>query len=87
MKSVPLQRILDRVSFGAPLRFGVRSTDGELLLARGQSIVDDRQLHALFERGACVREVELLDGMRPVQTLAELANTWRVMSERQSHAL
>jgi len=87
MKTLPLQRILDRVAFGAPLRFGVRSTDGELLLARGQAIVDDRQLQALFERGACVREVELLDGIRPVQTLAELANTWRAVSERLSQAL
>ena len=51
---VPLVEVQDLISAGHPLPFRVLDSQGRLLLAAGQKIIDARQLEMMLERGACV---------------------------------
>lgn len=58
-----LLRLVQRqILVGKPLPFGVRDEHGNLLLAKGQVVVDDAQLAELLDRGAYVdaEEIRLL---------------------------
>lgn len=52
--TLPLESVRDLMVPGAPLPFRVLDSQGRLLLAQGQRVVDVAQLKALLERGACV---------------------------------
>lgn len=54
MKLLPLQDVRSQVRAGAPLPFGIRDAEGQLLLARGQMVASDQALATLMERGATV---------------------------------
>jgi hypothetical protein len=59
MQFAALSTVKHRIRVGVPLPFNVRDADHTLLLARGQRVVDQAQLEALFERGALVDLTEL----------------------------
>lgn len=58
-RTVPLPEVKDLMSPGVPLPFKVLDSQGRLLLAAGQRVMDLRQLQALLERGACVEYDEV----------------------------
>lgn len=53
-RRVPLPEVRDLIELGQPLPFHVLDGQGRLLLGKGQSLLSERQLEALFDRGACV---------------------------------
>ena len=53
-RRVPLPEVRDLIELGQPLPFRVLDSLGRLLLGKGQTMLNERQLEALFERGACV---------------------------------
>ena len=67
MRVCSLSSVKNRIVLGEPLLFSVRDAVGMLLLARGQIIVDEPQLQALFKRGAQVEadEIALLTELDP----------------------
>lgn len=68
MQACSLASVRVHVQLKTALPFSVRSSEGVLLLARGQRIHDDEQLDELFERGAVVDRQELaayLNSLRP----------------------
>ena len=50
---VPLSGLADLMAAGEPLPFKVMDSQGRLLLAAGQRVLDARQMAALLEREAC----------------------------------
>ncbi|MDE1950902.1 MAG: hypothetical protein KGI35_19975, partial [Burkholderiales bacterium] len=59
VRRIALSEVADLLVPGQPLTLRILDSEGRLLLAVGQSIVDARQLTALFDRGACVEAAEL----------------------------
>jgi HD-GYP domain-containing protein (c-di-GMP phosphodiesterase class II) len=59
MQIAPLTTVQHRIKVGAPLPFGIRNAEGQLLLAKGQMIGNEAQLEALLSRGATVDIAEL----------------------------
>jgi HD-GYP domain-containing protein (c-di-GMP phosphodiesterase class II) len=59
MRFTPLSMVRQRVRSGAALPFNVYNHDQTLLLAKGQVVESQEQLHALFERGTLVDIDEL----------------------------
>ena len=53
-RRVPLPEVRDLIELGHPLPFRVLDVQGRLLLGKGQTLLGERQLEALFERGATV---------------------------------
>lgn len=53
-RRVPLPEVKDLIELHQPLPFRVLDSLGRLLLGQGQTVLNERQLEALFERGACV---------------------------------
>lgn len=51
---VPLIEVSNLLVPGQPLPFRILDSQGRLLLAAGQCVMDARQIGALLERGACV---------------------------------
>jgi HD-GYP domain-containing protein (c-di-GMP phosphodiesterase class II) len=56
---VPLSELADLMAAGEPLPFKVMDSQGRLLLAAGQRVLDARQLAALLEREACADATEV----------------------------
>lgn len=56
---VPLPEVRDLIELGHALPFRVLDSLGRLLLGKGQTVLNERQLEALFERGACVEYDEV----------------------------
>jgi hypothetical protein len=73
---LPLADAADLIAVGQPLPFKVIDGHGRLLLAAGQKIIDERQIGALFERGASVEyaEVEVLRRTRQRGSAAAAAH-------------
>ena len=59
MQTTDLAAVKHRIRLGMPLPFNVRDADKTLLLARGQVLISNDQLGALFTRGALVDMAEL----------------------------
>ena len=49
-----LRMVADQILVGAPLPFGVRDEQGQLLLAKGRVVANESQRHILLERGLYV---------------------------------
>lgn len=87
MRVCSLSSVKNRIVLGEPLPFSVRDARHLLLLARGQTIVDELQLEELFKRGALVEVDELAGAVQPArretpaQRLARLPAEW----ERRTH--
>lgn len=60
---VPLPEVRDLIELSHALPFRVLDSLGRLLLGKGQTVLNERQLEALFERGACV-EYDEVDAVR-----------------------
>ena len=56
---VPLSELADLLAAGEPLPFKVLDSQGRLLLAAGQHVLNPRQMAALLERGACADAAEV----------------------------
>jgi hypothetical protein len=67
MKCADLSSVRHRVKIGGPLPFNVRDADKTLLLARGQRVDNEQQLHALLQRGALVDLAELQTAREEIQ--------------------
>lgn len=80
-RRVALSEVSELLAPGLPLPFRILDGEGRLLLAVGQSIVDARQLTALFDRGACVEGTEL-DAVRAARA-AEQDRSGRPGSTRR----
>jgi hypothetical protein len=89
MSYTQLSLVKNRLHVGLPLPFNVRSSDGALLLARGQFVQSQRQLDALFERGAIVDLMELAARARSADPLPreQLPQRWTQCLTRVSTAL
>ena len=61
MKLVPIQQVGGHIKAAAPLPFGVRDSEGKLLLAKGQMVPNDQMREALLNRGVFVDLDELRD--------------------------
>lgn len=80
--TVPLGSVRDLMVPGEPLPFRIIDSQGRLLLAQGQSVLDARQLKSLLERGACVA----YDDVQVVRKTREQnggADTGKSMSTRK----
>lgn len=64
MKLVPIQQVGSHIKAGAPLPFGVRDAEGQLLLAKGQMVPSEQMREALLSRGVFVDMDELRDTSR-----------------------
>jgi hypothetical protein len=75
----PLSTYQHRIRLGAPLPFGIRGSDGRLLLARGQIIGTEEQLLALLERGSMVDLSEVNAGKRDIRSAKpeDLPDIWK----------
>ncbi|HEX7639929.1 MAG TPA: HD domain-containing phosphohydrolase [Burkholderiaceae bacterium] len=59
MQLLPLQEVASQIQPGTPLAWGIRDSNGKLLLARGQSVADAGMLQALLARGMFVDADEM----------------------------
>ncbi|HSI51927.1 MAG TPA: HD domain-containing phosphohydrolase [Ideonella sp.] len=88
-----LSSVKNRIVLGEPLPFSVRDATQMLLLARGQVIVDEAQLQALFKRGAVVELEELAEAVQAVRSEspalrhAQLPQEWERHSREVKRAL
>ena len=51
MKLIPLSQVSSLLRAGVALPWGVRDSNGTLLLSRGHVLADDRAVEVLLERG------------------------------------
>ena len=72
-RRVPLPEVRDLIELGQSLPFRVLDSLGRLLLNKGQTVVNERQLEALFERGATV-EYDDAEAVRKARASAGTAN-------------
>jgi HD-GYP domain-containing protein (c-di-GMP phosphodiesterase class II) len=94
MRFCSLSSVKNRIVLGEPLPFSVRDASRLLLLARGQTIMDEAQLDELFQRGALVEIEELAGAVQqptkretPEQRLARLPSDWLRTSQDVRQAL
>ena len=82
-----LRSVVDQIQVGAPLPFGVRDEQGQLLLAKGRVVANESQRQILIERGLYVdhdeaasdEEAAGADGAKRKTTLFDLwkqATAW-----------
>lgn len=64
MQVKPFSVVQHRVRLGSPLPFSILGKEGELLLAKGQTLNSEEQLQALLERGALVDRDEADSGRK-----------------------
>ena len=82
-----LRTVADQIQVGAPLPFGVRGEQGQLLLAKGRVVANESQRQILIERGlyvdhdesAACEETVSADGTKPRTTLFDL---WKQTTAR-----
>ena len=72
-RRVPLPEVRDLIELGHPLPFRVLDSLGQLLLNKGQTVLSERQLEALFDRGATV-EYDEAEAVRKARAGAGTAN-------------
>lgn len=89
MQTAVLSSVRHRIQLGVPLPFNVRDAQQELLLARGQRVVDAAQLEALFARGALVDIAELRSAADVAREAprAELPRLWQETLSRVADTL
>lgn len=80
-RRLPLPEVTDLVAIGEPLPFKVLDAMGRMLLAAGQVIASQRQLEALFERGATVEYADA-EAVRQARALAAGTSTARPVVTR-----
>ena len=86
MNLLPLQEVASQIKPGAALAWGIRDSNGKLLLARGHRVVDAQMLQALLSRGMFVDANE----MRAAQSAKDVSakpkegffGRWRLSSGR-----
>lgn len=91
MTFIALATVQHLIRLDQPLPFNVHGADGRLLLARGQTLLDDAQLASLLERGALVDAGELAAATPPTPLSREaMQRCWSsgliAVSEALRHA-
>ncbi len=69
MKLLPLEQFSNQLQAGAPLKWGIRDSSGQLLLARGRVLIDNNMIQALLDRGTFV-DVEEVNRAHPEASAA-----------------
>ncbi len=91
MQLLPLQEVASQIKPGSPLAWGIRDSNGKLLLARGHRVTDAAMLEALLARGMFVDAEEMRAGgasARGVQAPKEgFFGRWRLSSARLNSLL
>ncbi|MET0383731.1 MAG: HD domain-containing phosphohydrolase [Burkholderiaceae bacterium] len=86
MNLLPLQEVASQIKPGAPLAWGIRDSNGKLLLARGHRVADAQMLQALLARGMFVDAGELRAAQAEREAAAKpkegFFGRWRMSSGR-----
>lgn len=89
MKLVPLSEVSAQMRSGSPLLWGVRDSEGHLLLGKGQVVASDDMLQALMARGSFVDmdEVRAARGEAVERKPETFAVRWKALQSRLSSVL
>ena len=85
MQLLPLQEVASQIKPGMTLAWGVRDSNGKLLLARGHRVTDAGMLQALLARGVFVDANEMraaAGGTNVVKPREGFFGRWRLSSAR-----
>ena len=89
MKLIPLTDMRGQLRSGAPLPWGVRDAQGNLLLGKGHVIASDDMLEALLARGMFVdaEEAKAARGEAVAPPPMTFAARWNALQNRLSNVL
>ena len=83
---LPLQEVASQIKPGAPLAWGIRDSNGKLLLARGHRVVDAQMLQTLLARGMFVDANEMRAALAAKDTAVKpkegFFGRWKLSSGR-----
>lgn len=83
MQLLPLQEVASQIKPGSPLAWGIRDSNGKLLLARGHRVADAAMLETLLARGMFVDADEIRAAGRSGAPPKEgFFGRWRLSSAR-----